>query len=279
MALSTISMMDASSDIASSVAPFLSDQFLNTAGLSRTWRDAYDGLPTTTRGVDKDTTVTQFMDHLQMGHGQESAPTDPGVYTPPSRIAHAQIPCMIAASLGRTDLLQVAYGSGIARKDVTACTSAAANGHLQTIKYLRFIECPWDESTAIAAVEGGHFELLRWIIDHGCPSNELIQLEAAYNGRLDMVVWLHYNGHPVSSDVLDEAVYSGSTHIIDWAKSIGVEYSRTFTAAVDVGGLEMVKHLSATRHMWDHTSLVECVNDGHVSSDVVEWLTEHWYIG
>lgn len=271
-------MLNASADIASYVSPFLSDQYLNTAGLNRTWRDAYYRLPTTTRGVDKYTTVNQFMSHLELGYGRGSAPSDPSSYTPPSRIIHSRIPCKTAASLGRTDLLQAAYESGIARKDLTACTSAAANGHLHTIKYLHFIECPWDESTANAAAEGGHLELLQWIIDNGCPSNNLTQLNAASNGDLYMLMWLHSNGHPTSRSVLVEAASAGATHIIDWARSIGIEHTSTFTAAVKSGDMGVVEYLAKTRHPWYQMDLLDYIRRVDVDRVMVEWLTTHGYV-
>jgi hypothetical protein len=224
-----MSTMSHSMHISRGVSEFLSHQYINTAGLNRTWRDAYDGLPKTTTGVDRDTTVDQFLDHLVLGHGV-AAPSAAHVYKPPPRNAHGEGPCKKAASLGRTDLLVVAYGSGLARKDETACEGAALHGRLETLEYLRSVECPWSEATAHAAAEGGHMDTLRWVIANGCPSDNGTQLYASGNGNLEMVRWLHHRGHPVTPSVLDAAVSAGATDIIDWARSIGIEHASTFTA-------------------------------------------------
>lgn len=280
MSLSILSMMNDSWDIAHTVSHFLTDQYLNTAGINRTWRQAYRGLPKTTRGVDKDTTVEQFMDHLKMGHGRcaPTAPPNPRVYRPPSRVMSAQKPCSVAASLGRVDLLQAAYESGMAKKDTTACEGAALNGELQTLKYLRFIECPWDHNTAHAAAKGGHLELLQWVINNGCPSNNGTQLYAASEGNLEMVAWLYWNGHPVTPAVLNAAVYAGSTDIIMWARSVGIEYASTFSTAIESGKMEIVRYLGSTRHPWDGDQLMEIVQYGRIDVGVVTWLRKHGYI-
>ena len=277
---STLEMVSVSPDIASTVSSFLSDQYLNTAGLSRSWREAYGSLPKTTRGVDYDTTVDQFVNHLELGHGRTDTRVskNPGVYTPPAKNDQGQKPCAVAASLGRTDLLQIAYESELAERDLTACAAAAANGHLETLKYLRFVECPWDESTANEAARGGHLDLLVWALENGCPSNDATQLHAASRGDLDMVMWLHHNNHPVHSSVLEAAVYSEAVYILVWAWNIGIVFPMTFTAAVESGNLDVVKYLSGIRHPWDEDHLTEYVQFGNPDSTMVGWLSDNGYI-
>lgn len=280
--------MSHSMHISRGVSEFPSRQYINTAGSNRTWRGAYGGLPKTTTRVDRDTTVDQFLDHLVLGRGVaapsatvstvSTVSTAAHVYKPPSRNAHGEGPCKEAASLGRTDLLVVAYGSGIARKDETACEGAALYGRLETLKYLRSVECPWSEATAHAAAEGGHMDTLRWVIANGCPSDNGTQLYASGNGDLEMVRWLHYRGHPVASSVLDAAVFAGSTDIIDWARSIGVERAGTFTAAVRSENLEVLEHLCRTRHPWEQARVEDCVHHGVVDRSVVSWLGAHGYV-
>ena len=264
-------------DLARSVSDFLSDQYMNTAGINRKWREAYHGLPCTTRGVDNYTTVEQFKSHLSMGYGKRP-PSRGNVYRPPSRNSNGEIPCAKAASLGRTDLLQAAYESSLARRDVTACTSAAAGGHLETIKYLHFMECPWDESTANAAAEGGHLDILQWIIPRGCPSNNLTQLSAASRGDLEMVSWLYFHGHPVCSSVIEETVLSGYSHIVEWARSLGIEYSSAFTAAIKSGNMDMVVYMHERMYSWHRDDVIYRIQLGGVSPRLTEWLVSHGYV-
>jgi hypothetical protein len=39
----------------------------------------------------------------------------------------------------------------------------AGGGHLETLKYLRENNCPWDTMACAYAAEGGHLELLEWV--------------------------------------------------------------------------------------------------------------------
>ncbi len=269
MALSASSVLSDSVDLAREVSGFLADQFVNTAGISRAWRRAWGSdTPKTTRGVDAHTTVGQFLDHLALGLGTCSS----------GALATAAGPCREAAFLGRTDLLRAAYDSGLAKKHRSACEGAADNGRLETLKFLRSVECPWDEATACAVARSGHMDALRWVIDNGCPSNGGTQLWAASNGDLEMVVFLHYNGHPVTSSVLSCAVYSGWTDIIDWARSIGIEHARTFTAAVEAGLMEVLAHLRDTRHSFDSDDVESAVRYGNLDEPVVDWLVANGYV-
>ena len=49
------------------------------------------------------------------------------------------------------------------------CFQAAADGHLEILKWLRAEGCPWDAATCFAAVAHGHVEVLRWARENGCP--------------------------------------------------------------------------------------------------------------
>jgi hypothetical protein len=46
---------------------------------------------------------------------------------------------------------------------------AAGGGHLQTLRWLRDNDCPWDACTVAAAVRNGHKSVEEWALANGCP--------------------------------------------------------------------------------------------------------------
>jgi len=272
--------MTESVDIASYVSLFLSDQYLNTAGLNRTWRKAWADKPKTTCIVDKYTSVNQFLSHLEHGYENRPPPVheDDDIDTISLKRRFPQVACMKASSLGRTDLIQASYDSGMAKKDSYACEGATRGGQLDTLKYLRFIECPWDENTSYMAVKYGQLEILMWAVENGCPVNHSTQIVASSRGDLNMVKYLHYNGVPVTPEAINAAVYSRSTDIINWARSVGLVYASTFTTAVESGDMSMIRYLHETKHPWNQEDVANYLSYGLISEEMIEWMISMGYV-
>jgi hypothetical protein len=72
-------------------------------------------------------------------------------------------------------------------------------GHLEVLKWLREIGCPWDEKTCSHAAEGGHLEVLKWLREIGCPWDEETLVSAITNDRYDVLRWALANGCPCDS--------------------------------------------------------------------------------
>ena len=93
--------------------------------------------------------------------------------------------------------------------DELTCSSAASGGHLETLKWARENDCPWDkqtrgcgdrrpprgtevgargcpwnERTCASAASGGHLEMLKWARENDCPWNEWTCATAAKGGHL-----------------------------------------------------------------------------------------------
>ena len=49
------------------------------------------------------------------------------------------------------------------------CADAAAEGHLNVLRWARENGCPWDERTCKLAAEEGHLEVFNWACANGCP--------------------------------------------------------------------------------------------------------------
>jgi len=95
-----------------------------------------------------------------------------------------------------------------------ACKSAAASGHLPSLRWLREHGCPWSESVCEAAAAGVHLSTLQWLRANGCPWDErtmraaLRTLSNPYYARdpkrrasVEAVLgWLQAEGCPNDSD-------------------------------------------------------------------------------
>jgi hypothetical protein len=53
-----------------------------------------------------------------------------------------------------------------------ACTLAAANGHLQCLKYLHENEFAWDANVCNSAYKNGHMECFEFARSKGCAFDE-----------------------------------------------------------------------------------------------------------
>jgi len=86
--------------------------------------------------------------------------------------------------------------------DEEACTSAARNGHLECLKYLREeVKAPWNWRTAAWAALNGHLHILEYLVERKYDrySEEVCQW-AAEKGHLDCLKYLHETAKaPLSS--------------------------------------------------------------------------------
>ena len=79
---------------------------------------------------------------------------------------------------------------------------AAEHGCIRVMKWLRYINCPWNECTFEEAAKHGNLELVKWLHSVGCPWGRTFYFAV---GNLEMMKWLHSAGCPwyVSSAIYD----------------------------------------------------------------------------
>ena len=92
-----------------------------------------------------------------------------------------------------------------------ACRDAAANGHLDVLRYLREHFCLWDEYTYLGAAKGGHLDIIKYLHENKCPSDlDGYALKyAATNGDLVMIKYLHEIRFPWNTRVFQSAAKNG----------------------------------------------------------------------
>ncbi len=79
----------------------------------------------------------------------------------------------------------------------TVVTQAvAASRNLEVLMYLRSLDCPWSETTYLAAAEQeGHLEILNWEESHDCPWDNSNLFPAAAKVPIETCI----NGYMIAS--------------------------------------------------------------------------------
>lgn len=79
-----------------------------------------------------------------------------------------------AASRGQIAVLiflRTPYKGKVSPWSAETCAAAAANGHLDTLKYLRDNNCPWDQRVVIWAEWNKDETMAKYASDNNCPTN------------------------------------------------------------------------------------------------------------
>ena len=100
----------------------------------------------------------------------------------------------------------------------TATQSAAKNGQLEVLKWLRDQDAEWDETICRDAAKNGHFELLKWSYENGCPWNKDVTMFAAQNNQTEIVKWLIDNGCPYDEWVGIFAANNRNIDLLEWLR-------------------------------------------------------------
>jgi Ankyrin repeats (3 copies) len=132
------------------------------------------------------------------------------------------------------------------------CYFAARKGNLDCLKYLHENGCPWDDDTVNAAVMHGHMECLKYAYENGCPLNESLIHIAAYNNRMDCVKYLHEIGAPLNESACANAAVNGNLAMLKYLREIGCPWDhRTCSQAARGGHLECLKYAHENGCPWD----------------------------
>jgi len=90
--------------------------------------------------------------------------------------------CKEAASRGQIEVLaflRTPYKGKVSPWSAEACAAAAANGHLDTLKYLRDNNCPWDQRVGIWAAQKKDKKMAKYAQDNNCPTSGPLSVDWA----------------------------------------------------------------------------------------------------
>ncbi|CAB1100071.1 unnamed protein product [Ectocarpus sp. CCAP 1310/34] len=196
------------------------EQYIFFAGVSRTWRDAWEGRPTTTRAFTADTGVPQLSQSFKCG------------------LAPRSTVCRDIAALGRLDLLVSAREQHECPWDEETCSCASENGHADVLRWAFANGCPWDADTCTMAARHGHLGVLKWARSNGCDWNSETSKLAAVGGHIEVIQYLHEHGCSLDADTCYGAARAGHLKILMYLRAHGCEwYQWTTTAAAAKGYL------------------------------------------
>ena len=101
--------------------------------------------------------------------------------------------CDRAAANGHLEVIKYLHENGCPWNEYS-CYRAAGNGHLEILKYLHENGCPWDSDSCYAAVDNDHLEILKYLHENGCPWDKNAFYSAAENGHLEILKYMYENG-------------------------------------------------------------------------------------
>lgn len=159
--------------------------------------------------------------------------------------------------------------------DAVACAGAARGGHLEILKWLRSLGCPWDGFTTRAAALGGHKEVYDWVVEHGCESWSNDAAHAAMMGHFDMAKWLVERHECDAQECLISAAKHGELDIFEWALSQDdITYQpRIFAMAIESGNRELMDFLYRGGYGWDESACGVAAKTGRL--DILVWLRKN----
>lgn len=132
------------------------------------------------------------------------------------------VACRYAAESGRLELLKWMYANEF---DMVGdlWSAAAMGGHVHVFEWL--LEIKFYRVLKVGhistAARNGHLAAVVWLREHGCPWNEEVCIMAAAIGNLHILQWARANGCPWDWHVLAIALDKGHGDVAEWAKANG----------------------------------------------------------
>ncbi|EGZ19424.1 hypothetical protein PHYSODRAFT_558163 [Phytophthora sojae] len=166
------------------------------------------------------------------------------------------------------------------RERYPRCTSAAmdiaaANGHLDVVKWLHAYRSEGCTAAAMDKAAGGHLKVVQWLHSHrseGCTA-EAMNLAAA-NGHLGVVKWLLEHRDEWSSAVMDTAAANGHLEVVMWLHANRSEgcTTKAMDEATANGHLDVVRWLHSNRYEEGCTinAMTGAATAGNI--EVLDWL-------
>lgn len=153
---------------------------------------------------------------------------------------------------------------------------AATGGHLNLLKWMRGMGCPWDSYTGAQAAYCGHLEMLKWAMANGCKTTlRNILVQASSGGRVEVLEWVfpqvdltrgRKNTFPITM-----AASEGHVEALNWLHGKGIHGDAKSCAEAAMNGhLEALKWLrEVDKCPWDKATTTAAAEYGHLH--VLRW--------
>ena len=126
-------------------------------------------------------------------------------------------------------------------------------------------KCFLDEILFAKAAGGGHLDILRYLVVIKCPWNNWVTAEAVRNDHLECFEFLYKAGCPVDATICDSACYYGSRKCLEYAYEVGFTFNVS-TAAVAVENFECLQFLYEKKCPWDELTCKSAVDKEKLKS-------------
>ena len=163
------------------------------------------------------------------------------------------------------------------RTQAGLCVSAAKNGCILALQYLRDVKCLWCSQTCSIAARNGHLNVLQWCCERDCPWDRWTCDNAAHSGHLEILKWCQENGCPWSAQVMcQNAARSGNVDVLKFCREHGCPWNEsTCAAAAEYDHIHIIKWCRANDCPWNASARTcsSAARNGHLQ--VLQWAREN----
>lgn len=106
-------------------------------------------------------------------------------------------------------------------KSLEVCTFAAYGGKLETLKFLKQKNFPWDYRVLIYAVINGDIDMIKWTLMNGCPWTDVIYSDLVKLDNIEIFDWLYENNYKPPQRLIYSTIRQNNLELIIWAINHG----------------------------------------------------------
>jgi hypothetical protein len=174
-----------------------------------------------------------------------------------------------AASRGNFEIFKYLRNLDCAWNEFT-CSMIAGSGNFEMFIWARRHGCPWEERTCASAARRGFFEILKYAHEHGCPWDETTCSSAAQSGDLEMLKWARERGCPWDKSTCSTAARFGNLEILQWAREHGCPWTKSTCYSVEHGrSLEILKWARGHGCPWSKKTCFFAIDHNNIG--ILEW--------
>ena len=160
-----------------------------------------------------------------------------------------ELTCIKAAEGGHVHVLEFLRKMECPWDGVKCSEAAARKGQLKTLIWLKKLDPlgPWTTSTCSSAAWEGQLEILKWLRSEGCPWDAWTTWAAARAGDLPCLQFARENGCPWDARTFTAGVEGGSTDCLEYLRKNGCpcEKFTCIAAARRQGSKEVLTFVSS----------------------------------
>jgi hypothetical protein len=151
------------------------------------------------------------------------------------------------------------------------CSTAACEGYLDMLIWLREKGCNWDKYTCASAASNGHIHILKYAHENGCPWHDLTCKVAANTGNIECLKYAHLNGCPVNEETCEAAADGGHLDCLVYLHDHGCHWNeKTCARAANGGHLDCLVYLHDNGCPWDEKT---CASSANI--DILKYVHEN----